>query len=362
MALLSRAPGQRAMTSLRCTRLWPCGAAEQMGGLLGSRCFEFPGRAHASKASDAFDDSFAEGRGGGGGASSSEYAPSEWAEDQESAGVTVERFTTPVLQQRLQQQAALRASRQPLLLGALSRQPGQSAMIGGSGLIPEGQESALMHPSASSSSPGPLLSEARALSQRPVGFGETHDMSLAANRRAGAYRRAEAAVEGDGALLEMHPDRLGVQQELLSAVSTGRLLAICTTDEVAAMDTVNLVTAVHRLAKLASTSRSVVVSNPRFESLMESLSEKLQELNPRGLANAFWALAQLQQSPPWLPELLRLCLERRPGFSARDLSSVLGSLAKFQPGGLAKKQQQRNAKKAVDANAPAVRVELEKLK
>ena len=51
-------------------------------------------------------------------------------------------------------------------------------------------------------------------------------------------------------LLEMHPERLALQHELLDASSVGRLLAICTQEELAKMDVVNLVTALHRVAKL----------------------------------------------------------------------------------------------------------------
>eukprot|EP00928_Gymnodinium_smaydae_P018287 TRINITY_DN16969_c0_g1_i4.p1 TRINITY_DN16969_c0_g1~~TRINITY_DN16969_c0_g1_i4.p1 ORF type:complete len:1111 (-),score=278.40 TRINITY_DN16969_c0_g1_i4:165-3431(-) len=153
-------------------------------------------------------------------------------------------------------------------------------------------------------------------------------LSRAERREIAAERRVEA-LRADPAALSMPPGRLAMQQDLLAARSTGRLLALCTEGEVQSMDAVNLATAVHRLAKLsAGDERTSAVANVRFDALLGALETRLEELRPQGLANVLWALVRLEASPSWLPRLLSLCHERRGQFSVRDLSAALACLAR----------------------------------
>jgi len=148
------------------------------------------------------------------------------------------------------------------------------------------------------------------------------------DRRVVAAERQLDALKEDSALAGMHPERLAVQQDLVNARSAARVLAVCVEDGVAAMDAVNLTTAVHRIAKLSGSSAHAVLGNDVFVGLLRELSGRLPELGPRGLINTLWALVQLEVSPAWLPELLDLCLQRHGNFVARDLSTALSCLAK----------------------------------
>eukprot|EP00927_Polykrikos_kofoidii_P052052 TRINITY_DN45817_c0_g1_i1.p1 TRINITY_DN45817_c0_g1~~TRINITY_DN45817_c0_g1_i1.p1 ORF type:complete len:1163 (+),score=141.41 TRINITY_DN45817_c0_g1_i1:173-3661(+) len=144
-----------------------------------------------------------------------------------------------------------------------------------------------------------------------------------------AAERRVTHMRENADLLTMRPERLAVQQDLLSAKGASRLLALCSESEVAEMDTVNLATAVHRIAKVSVANElTSVVACDRFAGLLNALSVRLHELSPQGLVNVFWALVQLEASPDWLPELISLIQKRSNDFTVRDLSTVLSCLAK----------------------------------
>ncbi|CAK9098839.1 unnamed protein product [Durusdinium trenchii] len=153
-------------------------------------------------------------------------------------------------------------------------------------------------------------------------------LSLRQQRQAVAERKAEEMMENQD-LLELHPDRLAVQQDLLTASSVGRVLALCSAEEVAQMDAINLVTACHRIAKLHHGSSAFLKENPHFEWLIDRTGQKLQDLKPRGMVHIFWALVKLEHWPSWLPELMTLFTINIDTFTGRDLSVILGALAKF---------------------------------
>ena len=161
-----------------------------------------------------------------------------------------------------------------------------------------------------------------------VGHIETSALSISEHRAALAHRRALAALK-NSELLEMHPDRLAIQQDLLSASSVGRVLALCSAEEVEAMDNVNMVTAVHRIAKLHQGS-SFWQENPRFVLLMDTIAGQLEKLSPRSMIHLLWAIARLQHFPRWLPDFLSAFPGNVKSFSGRDLSVILGSLSNLK--------------------------------
>ena len=131
-------------------------------------------------------------------------------------------------------------------------------------------------------------------------------------------------------LLDMHPDRLAIQQDILRARSVGRILAICTAEVLQGMDSINLVTALHRVAKLYDGSHMALVDNPRFELMLSAVSREVDALNPRGMVHLVWSLASLQCWPDWSGDLIGRCAQCE-SFTGRDLSVLLGSLAKSKP-------------------------------
>ena len=125
--------------------------------------------------------------------------------------------------------------------------------------------------------------------------------------------------------MRLPPGQLVIQQDLMNATSSGRILAVCTAEIIAEMDPINLATAVHRLAKLAS--KRSLADHDRFFQLLNVLSTKLTEFHSRGLVNVLWALVQLETSPSWIPDLLGL-IQKRDDLSVVDRTSTLGCLAK----------------------------------
>ena len=147
-------------------------------------------------------------------------------------------------------------------------------------------------------------------------------------RRALAFHGAAAAAQKPE-LLEMHPDRLAMQQDILRARSVGRVLAICSQDDLQGMDAVNLVTAVHRIAKLYDGSLLALTENPRFEMMLSAVAKHIDALKPRGLVHLVWSLASLQCWPDWSGSLIGRCMQC-DAFTGRDVSVLLGSLAKLR--------------------------------
>lgn len=94
------------------------------------------------------------------------------------------------------------------------------------------------------------------------------------------------------------------------------------------MDLVNLVTACQRLAKLHHGSNAFLKQNPRFEMLMAQTGQRLSELKPRGMVHVLWSVVKLQHFPGWFVQLSHLCQTNLCNFTGRELSVILGALAK----------------------------------
>ena len=156
-----------------------------------------------------------------------------------------------------------------------------------------------------------------------------NSLNSSMRRRALAFHGASMAARKEE-LLDMHPDRLAIQQDILRARSVGRILAICTAEVLQGMDSINLVTALHRVAKLYDGSHIALVDNPRFELMLTEVSHNIDALNPRGMVHVVWSLASLQCWPDWSGDLIGRCAQCE-SFTGRDLSVLLGSLAKSKP-------------------------------
>ena len=188
--------------------------------------------------------------------------------------------------------------------------------------------------SSNSSSLEPLVdSEAKLLDEEQLPVAEAlsaeglRPLNSSLRRRALAFHSAAMAAR-KSELLEMHPDRLAIQQDILRARSVGRVLAVCSKEELQTMDAVNVVTAIHRIAKLYDGSHIALVENPRFEMMLEAVSKHVDALNPRGMVHLVWSLASLQCWPEWSEDLIGRCMQC-DSFTGRDLSVLLGSLAKL---------------------------------
>ncbi|OLQ06000.1 hypothetical protein AK812_SmicGene10775 [Symbiodinium microadriaticum] len=169
----------------------------------------------------------------------------------------------------------------------------------------------------------------QSLPKAPEPLQPLNSLNSSMRRRALAFHGASMAARKEE-LLDMHPDRLAIQQDILRARSVGRILAICTAEVLQGMDSINLVTALHRVAKLYDGSHMALVDNPRFELMLSAVSRKVDALNPRGMVHLVWSLASLQCWPDWSGDLIGRCAQCE-SFTGRDLSVLLGSLAKSKP-------------------------------
>jgi len=115
-------------------------------------------------------------------------------------------------------------------------------------------------------------------------------------------------------------------------------------------DIVNIVTAIHRSAKLASGgSRKRIANDPRVTKLLDALDGFLQEKPPltilsRAVGNTSWALAKLQypdEGHPILASLEAAFVENAQGFRPEELMNTVWAFAELRGEGSKKEGQGR---------------------
>ena len=129
--------------------------------------------------------------------------------------------------------------------------------------------------------------------------------------------------------MNMAPERLQVQQELVKARSVAAILTTVG-GNIGHMDEVNVTTAVHRLGRYVNAyQRQTIVKDERFVELLAAAERMLVHLGPQGLVNLFWGLVKLEHAPKWLPSLLVQCTHHVPKFEGQHLSTALFCLSKL---------------------------------
>ena len=133
-----------------------------------------------------------------------------------------------------------------------------------------------------------------------------------------------------------------LQGDLLDATDVETIL-VAVEDSAEIFNKVNVSTAAHRIARLATTktpgassvdSRSstdarAVVHDARFQTLMTLVHEKAPEMAIVSVANALWAMARLQHAGPEgaVDALARRAARECAGAEPRQLSTVMWALA-----------------------------------
>ncbi|CEL94643.1 unnamed protein product [Vitrella brassicaformis CCMP3155] len=129
--------------------------------------------------------------------------------------------------------------------------------------------------------------------------------------------------------MNMAPERLQVQQELVKARSVAAILTTVG-GNIGHMDEVNVTTAVHRLGRYVTPyQRQTIVKDERFVELLVAAERMLVHLGPQGLVNLFWGLVKLEHAPKWLPSLMVQCTQHVPKFEGQHLSTALFCLSKL---------------------------------
>lgn len=126
-----------------------------------------------------------------------------------------------------------------------------------------------------------------------------------------------------------------INQRLVEASGRDAVLAL-TTESAKLMNAVNVATAMHRLATLEKkrrAERDVLLRDPRFEALLDSVVGRAAEFNARQTADVLWSCATLRHWPPLLlkPLLLRVVyhLERQT-FEPHHLSVMSWAFATLE--------------------------------
>ena len=131
-----------------------------------------------------------------------------------------------------------------------------------------------------------------------------------------------------------------LQGDLLDATDVETIL-VAVEDASEIFNKVNVSTAVHRVARLATTTSPpgasggstndarTVVHDARFQTLMRLVSEKAPEMAIVSVANALWAMARLQHAGPegTVDALARRAARECAGAEPRHLSTVMWALA-----------------------------------
>ena len=131
-----------------------------------------------------------------------------------------------------------------------------------------------------------------------------------------------------------------LQGDLLDATDVETIL-VAVEDASEIFNKVNVSTAVHRVARLATTKTPpgasggstndarTVVHDARFQTLMRLVSEKAPEMAIVSVANALWAMARLQHAGPegTVDALARRAARECAGAEPRHLSTVMWALA-----------------------------------
>ena len=127
-----------------------------------------------------------------------------------------------------------------------------------------------------------------------------------------------------------------LQGDLLDATDVETIL-VAVEDSSEIFNKVNVSTAVHRIARLATTKTPggasvdsrAVVGDARFQTLMTLVHEKAPEMAIVSVANALWAMARLQHAGPEgaVDALARRATRESAGAEPRHLSTVMWALA-----------------------------------
>ena len=126
-----------------------------------------------------------------------------------------------------------------------------------------------------------------------------------------------------------------INQKLLNANDKEAVLHAAQLND-ALLNTVNIATALHRLAvieKKRRAEREALTRDPRFERLIHAVEHRASEFSPRALADILWSCATLKY---WPPQLLKPLLTQMAGhledakFEAHHLSIITWSLASLE--------------------------------
>lgn len=117
-------------------------------------------------------------------------------------------------------------------------------------------------------------------------------------------------LEPHQSLLEMNPQKLAVQEDLVRAKHAGDILVLVDANR-GRMDAVNLATGLHRVAKITAkkgpTNLQVIRNDFRTTNLIGDLGDivKSSEIGPVWASNVLWALVKMDLvDVAWLPALI----------------------------------------------------------
>lgn len=97
------------------------------------------------------------------------------------------------------------------------------------------------------------------------------------------------------------------------------------------MDPINAVTALHRLARVATPfQREQLLADGRFVKLLEAAEASLPWVDAQGVSNLLWAKTRLELSLSWRRRLLQRCTSLTPEMSAHQLATGLFCLSRRQ--------------------------------
>lgn len=157
----------------------------------------------------------------------------------------------------------------------------------------------------------------------------------AASDAASAKKFSSSASDGDwfglpGAIKASQYSKINT--EFVEADSAEALLRIFDQNR-KTLNSVNVATALHHLAKLLKRSRAQrdrVLLDPRFLALIDAVILRAPECNPRSVSDVLWACATMQHWPPTMlkPVLMQMAAHLESGaFEAQHVSLIVWSLA-----------------------------------
>lgn len=129
--------------------------------------------------------------------------------------------------------------------------------------------------------------------------------------------------------LNMNPAHIMLQQSILKCKSSSQLL-LAIADKVDQMNSVNVSTALHRLARYTNPNfRYMLSSNETFCRLVGVVEHHLPEFDCQGLTNIFWSVVRLRIQPPWLDSLMNAICKNASDLSVGELASSLYAVSKI---------------------------------
>ena len=147
---------------------------------------------------------------------------------------------------------------------------------------------------------------------------------------------ATSYLEPHQSLLEMNPQKLAVQQDLVRAKHAGGILVLVDANR-GRMDAVNLATALHRIAKITvkkgPTNLQFVRSDCRTTILVEDLGDvvKSSEIGPVWASNVLWALVKMDLVElAWLPTLIEKMTVNIAAMPLEQVGCNLYSIAELE--------------------------------